>query len=70
LRIFSDPTEAELIKCAHNIYNAAKISFWNEMWLIAVRGACFLGFAADIGVDMPVLEAAVGSARAVEPLGL
>jgi UDPglucose 6-dehydrogenase len=27
LRIFSDPAEAELIKCAHNIYNATEISF-------------------------------------------
>ena len=37
LRIFPDPTQAELIKCAHNIYNATKISFWNEMWLIAEK---------------------------------
>ena len=99
LRMFSDPVQAELIKCAHNIYNATKISFWNEMWLVAEKlgvpldtvaatvarsaeasfnidygirggapygGAClpkdtkgFLGFAAEIGVDMPVLEAVV-----------
>jgi len=99
LRMFSDPTEAELVKCAHNIYNATKISFWNEMWLVADKlgvsldavaatvarsaeasfnpgygirggapygGVClpkdtqgFLGFASDIGVSMPVLEAVV-----------
>ena len=35
LRTFSDPAEAEFIKCAHNIFNATKISFWNEMWLVA-----------------------------------
>jgi UDPglucose 6-dehydrogenase len=35
LRTFSDPVAAELVKCAHNIFNATKISFWNEMWLVA-----------------------------------
>ncbi len=34
LRVFDDPATAEMIKCAHNIYNATKISFWNEMWLV------------------------------------
>jgi UDPglucose 6-dehydrogenase len=33
LRMFGDPATVEFIKCAHNIYNATKISFWNEMWL-------------------------------------
>jgi UDPglucose 6-dehydrogenase len=37
LRVFGDPATAELVKCAHNIYNAAKISFWNEMWLVCRR---------------------------------
>jgi UDPglucose 6-dehydrogenase len=32
LRTFEDPTVAELIKVAHNAFNATKISFWNEMW--------------------------------------
>jgi UDPglucose 6-dehydrogenase len=99
LRTFDDPAEAEFIKCAHNIFNATKISFWNEMWLVArelglaldpiaatvarsaegsinpeygIRGgapyggAClpkdtfgFLGFAASIGVDMPLLRGVV-----------
>jgi len=35
LRTFDDPAAAELVKCCHNIYNATKISFWNEMWLIS-----------------------------------
>ncbi len=99
LRFFENPATAEFVKCAHNIYNAAKISFWNEMWLVAgsigidladvsstvalsaegsfnpqygisggtaYGGAClpkdtngFLGFAADLGLAMPLLEAVV-----------
>lgn len=93
---FFDPAEAELAKCAHNLFNAAKISFWNEMWRVATAlgiecdgvaetvarsaegsfnplygirggapfsGSClpkdvrgFLGFARDLGIDMPVLS--------------
>ncbi|MEA3218015.1 MAG: UDPglucose 6-dehydrogenase [Acidimicrobiia bacterium] len=34
-RTFGTPVEAELVKCAHNLFNAAKISFWNEIWLVA-----------------------------------
>jgi UDPglucose 6-dehydrogenase len=37
LRSFDDPVAAELVKCCHNLYNAAKISFWNEMWLVSQR---------------------------------
>jgi UDPglucose 6-dehydrogenase len=99
LRIFDEPSTAEFIKCAHNIYNASKISFWNEMWTVAdhlglnadeiaetvadsaegsfnrhygIRGgvpyggAClpkdttgFLGFARNLGIDMPLLGAVV-----------
>ncbi len=99
LRTFDDPAAAELVKCAHNVYNATKISFWNEMWLVARRigvdadavsttvarsaeasinplygirggapygGVCLpkdtnglLGYAAGIGVDMPLLRAVV-----------
>jgi UDPglucose 6-dehydrogenase len=99
LRIFDDPSVAEFIKCAHNIYNATKISFWNEMWLVAQKlgldhdaiastvadsaegsynryygirggapygGVClpkdtngFLGLAAELGVEMPLLKAVV-----------
>jgi UDPglucose 6-dehydrogenase len=99
LRTFADPAEAELVKCANNLFNATKISFWNEMWLVAQQaglkldavastvaaaaegswnpqygirggapygGVClpkdtcgFLGYAADIGLDMPLLRAVV-----------
>jgi UDPglucose 6-dehydrogenase len=34
LRVFDQPTTAEMVKCTHNIFNAAKISFWNEMWRV------------------------------------
>jgi UDPglucose 6-dehydrogenase len=84
------------VKCAHNIFNATKISFWNEMWMVADRlgfssdeiasvvakssegsinpnygirggmpfgGAClpkdtygFIGFATELGVDVPLLK--------------
>jgi len=99
LRTFDNPAASEFVKCAHNIYNATKISFWNEMWRVSqtmgldsdaiastvarsaegsinpgygIRGgapyggAClpkdtkgFLGFAATLGVEMPLLEAVV-----------
>jgi UDPglucose 6-dehydrogenase len=108
LRIFADPAEAELVKCAHNIFNATKISFWNEMWLVATRlgldhdavaatvarsaegsfnpeygirggapygGVClpkdtkgFLGFARDIEVSMPLLDAVVAVNDAMQRL--
>lgn len=99
VKTFADPAEAEMVKCAHNLYNATKISFWNELWRVADRigvsldrvssvvaqsaegsynpeygirggapygGAClpkdtrgFLGFARELGLDMPVLEAVI-----------
>jgi UDPglucose 6-dehydrogenase len=34
LRTYNDPAVAEMIKCTHNVFNAAKISFWNEVWMI------------------------------------
>jgi UDPglucose 6-dehydrogenase len=43
VRVVDRPETAELVKCAHNLYNATKISFWNEMWLVATR----LGLDAD-----------------------
>jgi UDPglucose 6-dehydrogenase len=54
LRTFADPAQAEFVKCAHNIFNATKISFWNEMWLVAQR----------IGVDLDPIAATV--ARSAE----
>jgi UDPglucose 6-dehydrogenase len=99
MRVFDHPSTAEFVKCAHNIYNATKISFWNEMWLVArelnldhdaiaatvaisaegsfnreygIRGGApyggvclpkdtngFLGFAEQLGVFRPLLEAVV-----------
>jgi UDPglucose 6-dehydrogenase len=106
MRLFDDPTVAEFIKCTHNIFNAAKISFWNEMWLVAEHigidlddvsatvalsaegsfnplygihggspygGVClpkdtngFLGFAADQGIEMPLLNSVVEVNEALE----
>ena len=37
LEVFDTATAAELVKCAHNAYNAAKISFWNEIDILARR---------------------------------
>ncbi|GAA0930150.1 2-dehydropantoate 2-reductase N-terminal domain-containing protein [Pseudonocardia zijingensis] len=54
LRTFSNPAEAEFIKSAHNIYNATKISFWNEMWLVAQQ----------LGLDLDPIAATV--ARSAE----
>jgi UDPglucose 6-dehydrogenase len=94
MRRYPDPKMAELIKCTHNLYNATKISFWNELWQVSQRlgldgdtiaetvalsseasyntaygitggtpygGAClpkdtkgFLGFARQLGVDVPM----------------
>jgi UDPglucose 6-dehydrogenase len=99
VRTFTKPAEAEFVKCAHNLYNATKISFWNEMWQVANQsnvdidsvaatvatsaegsfnpeygiqggspygGAClpkdtrgFLGFARDLGVEMPLLSGVI-----------
>lgn len=49
LRTFADPVSAELLKCAHNLFNATKISFWNEMWLVA----------RELGVDLDPIAAVV-----------
>jgi UDPglucose 6-dehydrogenase len=99
LRVFDNPTTSEMIKCVHNIFNAAKISYFNEMWQVCQKlginhddvattvarsaeasynpnygirggapygGVClpkdtngFLGFAANIGIEMPLLSAVV-----------
>lgn len=32
--VFADPRIAEVIKAANNAYNATKISYWNEIWMI------------------------------------
>jgi UDPglucose 6-dehydrogenase len=43
VRTFDDPAAAEMVKCSHNIFNATKISYWNEMWLVCQK----LGLPAD-----------------------
>jgi UDPglucose 6-dehydrogenase len=108
LKMFDDPAVAEAIKCAHNLYNAAKISFWNEIWMVTEKlgidhdavsstvaksaegstnqfygirggapygGVClpkdtngFLGFAAELGVKMPVLEGVVAVNERLESI--
>jgi UDPglucose 6-dehydrogenase len=37
VRTYNDPAIAEMIKCTHNVFNAAKISFWNEVWMVCER---------------------------------
>jgi UDPglucose 6-dehydrogenase len=99
LRVFDDPTTTETIKIVHNVFNAVKISFWNEIWTLTKAlevdpdavsgtvalsaegswntsygivggapygGACLpkdtnglLGLARAVGVEMPLLKAAV-----------
>lgn len=59
LRTFDNPASAEFIKCAHNIYNATKISFWNEMWLVAQH----LGLDLD-PISSTVSKSAEGSINA------
>lgn len=49
VRLFDDPVTAELIKVAHNAFNATKISFWNEMSLLANR----------LGVDVDLIGSTV-----------
>lgn len=49
IRTFADPSVVEFIKCAHNIFNATKISFWNEMWLVAQA----------LGLDLDVIAETV-----------
>lgn len=59
LRRYNNPNLVEMIKCAHNIYNAAKISFWNEMTQVSER----LGVDA-IEVASVVSRSAEGSINA------
>jgi len=37
MRLLEDPTEAEMVKCVHSLFNATKISFWNEIWRVCDR---------------------------------
>jgi UDPglucose 6-dehydrogenase len=48
LRTFTDPAEAEFIKLAHNVFNATKISFFNELWSVATA----IGIDADAAAEV------------------
>jgi len=54
--VVDDPTAAELVKCTQNAWNATKISFWNEAWLLACALEVDAGF-----VSAAVARAAEGS---------
>jgi UDPglucose 6-dehydrogenase len=56
IRRFDDPTAGEVIKLASNCFNAAKISFWNEMWTLCQRVG-----VDQIDVGDVVAESAEGS---------
>ncbi len=56
LCVFDSPETAELVKCAHSLYDAARISFWNEMSQVA----------AALGVDPDDVTGTV--ARSAESL--
>jgi UDPglucose 6-dehydrogenase len=56
VRTFDNPTSAEFVKCADTIFNATKISFWNEMWLVAQH----LGLDLD-EISSTVARSAEGS---------
>jgi UDPglucose 6-dehydrogenase len=51
-----DPTTVELVKCTQNAWNATKISFWNESWLLARAIGADARFVAEA-----VTRAAEGS---------
>jgi UDPglucose 6-dehydrogenase len=108
LRTFTNPAKAEFVKVAHNLFNATKISFWNELWRVADRigfssdeiaavvarssegsinpeygirggmpygGAClpkdtygFIGFAQQLGIDIPLAEAVATVNETMEDL--
>jgi UDPglucose 6-dehydrogenase len=54
IRIFDDPATAELVRCATSLFNATKISFWNEIW----------GVCEQLGLDPdPIAETVAGAAR-------
>ena len=99
MRLFDNTDTAETVKIVHNVFNAAKISFWNEIWsvcqalgidhdavattvaksaeaswnpLYGIRGGApyggvclpkdtngMLGFARELGVDMPLLRSVI-----------
>ncbi|MGE0727767.1 MAG: nucleotide sugar dehydrogenase [Acidimicrobiia bacterium] len=51
LELFADPAEAEFVKLVHNVFNATKISFFNEVWSLA----------SHLGLDAHRIAATVAS---------
>ena len=71
LRTFNDPAIAEMIKCTHNVFNATKISFWNEVWMICERLGLPADEVASVGArarpkDRPTSNTASGAAHPTE----
>jgi UDPglucose 6-dehydrogenase len=56
LRVFDDATTAETIKIVHNVFNATKISFFNEVW-----GLCNALDVKSVDVASTVALSAEGS---------
>jgi UDPglucose 6-dehydrogenase len=55
LKVFGDPTSAEMVKVVHNCFNATKISFWNE-----IASLC-----SPLGIDqLAIAEVVAKSAEA------
>ena len=50
MHTFADPLIAEVIKLAHNAFNATKISFWNQMWQLRGPGSQRGGHRHDGGL--------------------
>jgi UDPglucose 6-dehydrogenase len=59
LRIFDDPVVAEVIKVAHNAFNATKISFWNEIWQLCQK--------LDIDADQVATTVALSAEGSIDP---
>jgi UDPglucose 6-dehydrogenase len=52
IRTFDEPMSAEFVKIVHNCFNAAKISFWNEMHhLCAAAGVNQLAIAEVVALS-------------------
>jgi UDPglucose 6-dehydrogenase len=48
VRLLDDLAAAELAKCAHNAYNAAKITFWNDLWRLEAATSAHLPTVAEL----------------------
>jgi UDPglucose 6-dehydrogenase len=48
VHLLDDLAAAELAKCAHNAYNAAKIAFWNDLWRLGAATSADLPTVAEL----------------------